>query len=51
MYDVEIKLRLPNPAKEAASLKLGKRLTLWQQDGYTCINLDKLGLFDTIRLG
>ena len=50
MHDVEIKLRLPNPVKSAASLKLGKRLTLWQEDGYTCINLDRLDLFDTVRL-
>jgi hypothetical protein len=50
MHDVEIKLRLPDAAKTATSLKLGRRLTLWQEDDYVCFNLDVLGLFDTIQL-
>jgi hypothetical protein len=50
MHDVEIKLKLLAKARTATSLKLGQRLTLWQEDDYTCLNLDVLELFDTIQL-
>ena len=49
MHDVEVQIKLPTEARMAASLKLGRRLTLWHEDGYTCINLDRLELFDTIQ--
>jgi hypothetical protein len=50
MHDVEIKLGLPGPAKTATSLQLDKGLTVWHEDGRTCLNLDLLKLFDTIQI-
>jgi hypothetical protein len=49
-FDVEVKLRLPYEVRSAMSLQLGKRLTLWQEDEYACFALDRLDLFDTVRL-
>jgi hypothetical protein len=50
MYDLEIKVRLPDAVTEARSLQLDRDLTLWQEDDYTCLNLDRLDLWDGIRL-
>jgi hypothetical protein len=50
MYDLEIKVRLPTGVTQARSLQLDRNLTLWQEDDYTCLNLDRLDLWDGIRL-
>jgi hypothetical protein len=50
MYDLEIKVRLRAAVTQARSLKLGRDLTLWQEGDYTCLNLDRLDLWDGIRL-
>ena len=50
MYDLEIKVRLPSGVTQARSLQLDRDLTLWQEDDYTCFNLDRLDLWDGIRL-
>ena len=50
MYDLEIRARLPAAVTQARSLQLDRDLTLWQEDDYTCLNLDRLDLWDGIRL-
>ena len=48
MYDIEIKMKLPEKAQSAFSLRLNKELELWQEDRHSCVRLDRLELFDTI---
>jgi hypothetical protein len=48
MHDIEVKMKLPEEVRSAFSLRLGKKLDLWVEGGYSCIRLEWLELFDTI---
>jgi len=48
MYDIEVKMELPEEVKSAFSLKLNKEVPLSQEGKYCCVKLEQLGLFDTI---
>jgi hypothetical protein len=48
MYDIEIKVELPEKAQSAFSLRLSEELELWQEERRSCVRLDRLDLFDTI---
>ena len=51
MYDIEVKMELPEEVQSAFSLKLNKELPLWQDGKYSCTKLEQLELFDTIVMG
>jgi hypothetical protein len=48
MYDIEVKMALPEEVQSAFSLKLNKELPLSKDGNHSCINLEHLELFDTI---
>jgi hypothetical protein len=48
MYDIEVKMKLPEQVRSAFSLKLNKEVPLLQDGEYSGIKLEQLELFDTI---
>jgi hypothetical protein len=50
MHDLKIEVTLPTEIQRARSLSSGEGLALSRKDGYVCLRLGRLGLFDTIVL-
>jgi hypothetical protein len=50
MRDLVFELALPLQPTSAASLRLDADLEVWHTEGRTCLRLERLDLFDTIRL-
>ncbi len=48
MYNIEVRMELPQEVQSAFSLRLNEELPLWRDGEYSCIRLERLGLFDTI---
>ncbi|MBN9392370.1 MAG: beta-galactosidase [Chloroflexi bacterium] len=50
MRDLVVKIALPQPVTTACSLKQGRPVELWREQGYTCVRVGQLELFDSIIL-
>ncbi len=48
MYNIEARMELPEEVRSAFSLRLNEELPLWRDGEYSCIRLERLGLFDTV---
>jgi hypothetical protein len=50
MHNLEFKIRLPRAVRTAISLQTGGQLAIWQEEGYTCLRVERVDLWDTVQL-